>query len=290
MEFSRSTHILIVGLGLLGGSYAKSLSRQGYMVNGIARRQETIDYAINEGYIQEGFISVNKDNIEWADLIVMGLYPKALIEWMEKYGHLIKKGTIVTDVTGIKGYVVDKVQNILGDDVEFIAAHPMAGREKSGVENADEEMFKNANYIITPTDKNTDEGIRICKELGETLGFARISYLSPKKHDEMIAFLSQLTHVLAVTLMTAVSDESICDYTGDSFRDLTRIARINDEMWSELFLLNKEALLKEMNKFENEFDKMKSYLMNDDRESMREMMRLSTERRALFDKRNLRKK
>ncbi len=290
MELNKSTHILIVGLGLLGGSYAQSLSRQGYLVHGIARRKETIDFALKHGYIKEGYIEVTKENIAWADLIIMGLYPKALVEWMETYGKFIKKGTIVTDVTGIKGYIVDKVQSILGDDPEFIAAHPMAGREKSGIEFSDESIFQGANYIITPTEKNTENGKHVCRQLGEVLGFARISYLTPDKHDEMIAFLSQLAHILAVSLMTAVSDESICDYTGDSFRDLTRIARLNDEMWSELFMLNKDALLLEMEKFETEFDKMKNFIKQDDRDGMREMMRLSTQRRALFDKRNLRKK
>lgn len=281
---------MIVGLGLMGGAYAISLSKQGFDVHCIARRQETIDYALEHGYISEGFTEPTKENLGWADLIVIGLYPKAFIEWMEKYSSLIKDGTLITDVTGIKEYVVYKVQKMLGDRCEFIPAHPMAGREKSGIENATDEIFKNANYIVTPTEKNTEQGIKCCIALGHILGFARVSVLDPKKHDEMIAFLSQLTHILAVSLMTAVSDESICDYTGDSFRDLTRIGRLNDEMWSELFLLNRDALLMEMNKFEIEFNKMKEYLITNNREEMRNMMRESTKRRALFDDRNLRHK
>lgn len=289
MELNKDTHIMIVGLGLLGGAYASGLSKNGHKVRGIARRQETIDYAKNNGYIEEGYLEPTKENLHWADIVILCLYPSILLDWVDKYNMLFKDGTLITDVTGIKQCIVDKVQNTFDGRCEFIPSHPMAGRERSGIENSTTEMFKNANFIITPTEKNTENGIEICKQIGIELGFARIAQISPKRHDEMIAFLSQLTHILAVSLMTAVFDDDLCEFTGDSFRDLTRIARLNDEMWSELFLLNKEALLMEMNKFEIQFNKMKEYLIVEDRESMREMMRKSTERRALFDERNLRK-
>jgi len=168
--------------------------------------------------------------------------------------------------------------------VEFIAAHPMAGRERSGVQYADPSVFEGANYIVVPTEKNTGLAIETCKYLGEELGFAHISELPPEKHDQMIAFLSQLTHCIAVSLMNAGEDDSLVRYTGDSFRDLTRIAKINDEMWSELFLINKEPLLKEMERFRHAFDALERTIREDDREEMRRQMRVSTERRAKFDK------
>ena len=187
-----------------------------------------------------------------------------------------------------KYLVVNKYENVtqemLRDDCEFIAAHPMAGREVSGVENSDDRIFHNANYIVTPTKRNTKEAIELCRDLGVILGFARIAILSPNEHDEIIAFVSQLTHCIAVSLMTCQKTEHLEDYTGDSFRDLTRIARLNDEMWSELFLLNKEPLLKQMKLFEDELARMRGLLETGDREGLREMMRYSTERRALFDK------
>ena len=173
---------------------------------------------------------------------------------------------------------------MLRDDVEYIAAHPMAGREQSGVEFADPNVFNGANYIVTPTDKNSIEAIKLCKALGEELGFLRISELSPKSHDEMIAFLSQLTHIIAVTLMNCNDSDGLEKYTGDSFRDLTRIAKINDRMWSELFLMNKDSLLCEMDRFMEEFKEFRDYLANEDGKRMREKMRSSTARRALFDK------
>ena len=160
----------------------------------------------------------------------------------------------------------------------------MAGRERSGVEYSDPGVFKGANYLVTPTEKNSDEAIETCKNLGKILGFARISVLSPDKHDEMIAFLSQLTHCIALTLMTCNEAEGLEKYTGDSFRDLTRIAKINDAMWSELFIMNKDALLREMDAFIDEFESLRQMLIDGDREGMRAMMRRSTERRSLFDK------
>jgi prephenate dehydrogenase len=160
----------------------------------------------------------------------------------------------------------------------------MAGRETSGVENADDGIFKNANYIVVPTEKNSLDTIELCGDLGETLGFREISVLSPKMHDQMIAFLSQLTHCIAVSLMCACDAPDLERYTGDSFRDLTRIANINDEMWSELFLSNKQILLQEMDKYRNAFDKLYDSIKNGNREELRRMMQLSTARRKKFDK------
>lgn len=280
----KDTKVLIVGLGMIGGSYAMSLKKQGYSVSAITRSASTIDYALEKGLIDKGSNEVTAELVEQADLIVFALYPHVLMEWLEKYQHLFKSGAVLTDVTGVKGTIVESVQSMLRDDVEFIAAHPMAGKERSGVKYSDDSIFRVANYIVVPTEKNTESAIEICCALGETLGFANISVLSPESHDEMIAFLSQLTHCIAVALMCTSDDPKLKDYTGDSFRDLTRIARINDEMWSELFLANKEKLLEQMNSFLDSFGALKSALEKEDIEKMREMMRLSTERRAEFDK------
>lgn len=283
---SKNTNILIVGLGVIGGSYASALTEKGYSVSSITKNQSDVDYAISRGMIKYGTTEVEADLVKSADLIVFALYPTVFIDWITEYGKLFKSGAIITDVTGVKLSVVDEVQKMLPDNVEFISAHPMAGRERSGVEYSDPAVFKGANYIVTPTERNTEEAIEICKHLGEELGFARISVLSPKEHDEMIAFLSQLTHCIAVTLMTCNTSDGLEKYTGDSFRDLTRIAKINDAMWSELFLMNKDALLSEMDSFISEFERLKDMIKCGDRDGMREMMRKSTARRSLFDKPN----
>ena len=279
-----SKKILIVGLGLLGGSYARVLKRFGFHISAITKDQSSIDYAINENLIDQGSTELDEKIIGEADLVIFALYPHVFVEWIEKNQHLLKSGSLITDVTGVKGSIVYKIQDMLRDDVEFIAAHPMAGREVSGVENSSDKIFAGANYIVTPTEKNTPDAIQTCMELGRLLGFSNVATLSPEEHDEMIGFLSQLTHCIAVTLMTCNDKEHMETFTGDSFRDLTRIARINDLMWSELFVANKEALLDQMNLFMDKFIELKEMLENEDIEGMRKMMRYSTERRALFDK------
>ena len=282
--FNKDINILIIGLGLIGGSYARALTRQGFHVNAITRSQSSIDYAIEEGIIEKGTTEIDPELISSSKLIIFSLYPKIFIEWIKENQKYFSPGTIITDVTGVKQEIVKPIQDILREDVEFIAAHPMAGREVYGVQNSDDSIFRNANYIVTPTEKNTEEAIELCEDLGRLLGFASVSRLSPADHDNMIGFLSQLTHCIAVSLMTCNDSPNLEKYTGDSFRDLTRIARINDSMWSELFIMNKETLLNNMELFEKEFNRLKEALKNDDTETMREMMKLSTERRALFDK------
>ena len=284
MFVDTSKKILIVGLGLLGGSYAKVLKRFGFHISAITLEQNSIDYALKEGIIDEGTTELDADMIGDADLVIFALYPHVFVEWIEKNQGLLKSGALITDVTGVKGSIVYKIQEMLRPDLEFIAAHPMAGREVSGVENSTDKMFVGANYIVTPTEKNTQGAIQTCLELGRLLGFSNVTTLSPEEHDEMIGFLSQLTHCIAITLMTCNDKENMEKFTGDSFRDLTRIARINDIMWSELFVANKAALLEQMTLFIDKFNELKKMLETEDVDSMRAMMRHSTERRALFDK------
>jgi len=279
-----SKKILIVGLGLLGGSYARVLKRFGFHISAITKEQSSIDYALREKIIDEGSIELDERMIGEADIVIFALYPHVFVEWISENQKLLKSGALITDVTGVKGSIVYRIQNMLRHDVEFIAAHPMAGREVSGVENSTDKIFAGANYIVTPTSKNTPEAIQTCMELGRLLGFSNVTTLSPEEHDEMIGFLSQLTHCIAITLMTCNDKEDMEKFTGDSFRDLTRIARINDQMWSELFVENKTALLEQMDLFISKFNELRGMLESEDIDGMRRMMRHSTERRALFDK------
>ena len=286
-ELTKDTKILIVGLGVIGGGYAKALTYSGYKhVRCITKNSADIDYAIAHGMIEFGTTSPDASLIKESELIIFALYPHIFLEWIEKYRHLFSSGTIITDVTGVKSGVVMQVQALMPEGVEFISAHPMAGREKSGVEFSNAEVFRGANYIIVPTDKNTKTAINVCKSLGEALGFSKISELSIKAHDEMIAFLSQLTHCIAVVLMNSNESEGLEKYTGDSFRDLTRIAKINEVMWSELFMLNKDALLKEMDSFIERFTAFRGMLAEGNVEDMKQEMIKATKRRELFDKKS----
>ena len=288
MEWINKQNVLIVGLGLMGGSYAKALKRIGCRVTAIDKNEDTIKFAIENNIIDDGTFKEEDEAsfVKEADCIILALYPNAAIEWVKNHVGNMKEGIRLTDVTGVKSCIVYKIQEILGDKAEFIAAHPMAGKETSGVENADDRIFRDANYIVVPTDKNTEEAILWCENLGQILGFNKVSILSPEEHDEMIAYVSQLTHCIAVSLMTCKDNEHLKDYTGDSFRDLTRIARINENMWSELFHVNKEPLLKEMDLFINELTQLRNLIDKDDQEAIKEKMRLSTKRRSKFNQNN----
>jgi len=284
MIVNSNKKILIVGLGLIGGSYARVLKRFGFHISAITKEQSDIEYALKENIIDEGSSVIDEKIISEADIVIFALYPHIFVEWIKSNQSFLKSGALITDVTGVKKSIVYQIQDILRDDVEFVAAHPMAGREVSGIENSTDRLFYGANFIVTPTEKNTPEAVETCVEIGRLLGFSNVTTLSPEEHDEMIGFLSQLTHCIAITLMTCNEKENMEKFTGDSFRDLTRIAQINDLMWSELFVANKAALLEHMNMFINKFNDLKLMLEKEDIDGMRQMMRQSTRRRALFDK------
>lgn len=284
MTLDKDKKILIVGLGLIGGSYAAALSQNGWEVGAIDPDPQAIAFAEKAGFIRHGRTEPEAEYVGKFDIVVFALYPHVLLEWLEKYGPWLRDGALATDVTGVKSGVAERAQALLFPRVEFIGAHPMAGREVSGVENARADLFRGANYIVTPTSANTEEAIACCETLGRTLGARNISRLTPKEHDEMIGFLSQLTHCIAVALMTCKESRHLVDYTGDSFRDLTRIAKINENMWTELFLWNREELLSQMDLFIAHFAKLRDALAQGDEETMKSMMRLSTERRRYFDK------
>lgn len=285
MKLDKNTKILIVGLGLIGASYAKALSEKGYFVGGLDPDKETVDYALKNNFVKSCKVSPEGSYISQFDLIIFAVYEGVILDWLRKNQQFIKKNAVISDVTGIKCTFIYKLQETLREDLEFIGAHPMAGRESSGIKNASSEIFKGANFIITPTEKNSEDAINLCRDLGNLLGFSNISALSPEKHDEVIGFLSQLTHCIAISLMTCRDMSGMAEYSGDSFRDLTRIAKINDKMWSELFLLNRKTLLGEMDLFKKSFDRLYDLILQGDTEKMRELMRKSTKNRELFDKR-----
>ena len=282
MEWINEANVLIVGLGLIGGSYARALKRLGFCVSAIDTDPDTIAYALQEKMIDQG--STDDSLLSEADCIILALYPSLVKDWIRTHQDHFKSGVIITDVTGIKSAIVYDVQDILRKDAEFIAAHPMAGREVCGVKNSTDRIFRDANYIVVPTEQNSQDAIRWCKNLGRVLGFSHISVLSPAEHDSMIAYVSQLTHCIAVALMTCEDNAHLKDYTGDSFRDLTRIARINEDMWTELFFMNRQPLLDRLDAFIEELSSIRDLIECEDEEGLKEKMRLSTKRRSTFDR------
>ena len=276
------TKFAIIGLGVLGGSYVQALSAKGYACIGIDIDEAALEYAKQKHWIIAG--SSDPSIVKDADVVISCLYPHTFVQWIKQNQQYLKSGALLSDVTGIKREVIKDINAELRSDVEFIACHPMAGKEFKGIQYADANRFANANFIIVPTEKNTAEAIAEAHQLAEILGFTKISRLTAEEHDRMIGFLSQLTHVIAVSLMNVSDNTHLVDYTGDSFRDLTRIAKINEDMWPELFILNKDNLIREINEFSDELLRFRDLLAEDDVEGMKEKMIQSTQRRKKFDK------
>mgnify|MGYP003448295776 FL=1 len=246
--------VVVVGLGVIGGSFCMALKNNGYNdVYGIDKDKNTLKKAKDMGIIKEGYLD-GKYILKSADLVIISIYPKLLIDFIKENKDNFKEGAIITDTTGIKEMFVDDIVNIIPSEVDFIFGHPMAGREKKGIDYADDKVFKGANYIITPISINKEENIELIKNLAYNLGFKNIKVITPRFHDKIIAFTSQLPHVLAVSLINSDEEDRDTGYfIGDSYRDLTRIANINEELWTELFLGNKENLLEVFDKFNEEF-------------------------------------
>lgn len=276
----RSTVFGIIGLGLLGGSYAKGLSENEYQVIGIDLSANAAEYALKQGWCVKA--GTDPSLLGECDIVISALYPNSFIEWLKKYQDVLKSGALLSDVTGIKRYVIKEISAFLRKDVEFIATHPMAGREFKGIEYADSGRFKGANYIVVPTQENTSEAIETAEEIGRILGFSNIVKLSADRHDEMIGYLSQLTHVIAVSLMNANDRTDLAQYSGDSFRDLTRIAFINEDLWPELFVRNKDYLLEEIDAFVNEMICFRNLIETEDYEGMKQRLKQSGVRRKAF--------
>jgi len=273
-------NIGIVGLGLIGGSYAKSLKKFGYTIYGIDIDQESLDYALKHNIIDFG----NSDPLNILnklDIVFICLYPNETIRFVHKYINKFKRGAIISDVVGIKRQIINAFEIYKDDDIEFVYTHPIAGRETSGIRYSDEAIFHNANFVITPTKHNTSEALNIITVLAKQMGFASVTQLDDVSHDDIIAFTSQLTHAIALSLVNSDNDKYDTSlFIGDSYKDLTRIAKINDELWSELFLKNSYNLLKHITKFEKELTSLKQALKEKDSDSLRKFMRSATEKRS----------
>ena len=272
--------IVIVGLGVIGGGYAMALKEAGYTeVYGIDKNTETLRKAKSLGIIKEGY-EEEKEIIPNADLIVLAVYPNLVKDFIINNKEYFKDGAIITDVTGIKQLFINEITKVLPENIDFVFAHPMAGREKKGIDYATNKVFKGANFLITVTDRNKDENLDLIENLAYKMGFKHVKRICPKYHDEMIAFTSQLPHALAVALINSdVEGRNTGEFIGDSYRDLTRIANINESLWSQLFLGNKENLLQAIYNFEEELDKIKSCLENEDKEALQELFIKSSLRR-----------
>lgn len=272
--------ILIVGLGLIGGSYAEGLRQKGHEVFGFDSNETVMKRAIDLKLIENQSL---ESALKHAELIILCLYPVDNLEFVKTHQHTFKKGQIITDVSGTKEVIVKEIEKYIRTDVSYTSHHPMAGRETKGFDAREKNLFLGANFIIVETRHTKENDIKVLKQLAQDLSFGHVIIVDSKTHDALIAYTSQLTHVLAVALVNSDMHAYTKFATGDSYRDLTRIAKINAELWSELFLENQEALTQEIERFETEIGKMKTLIQTKDREALIEALDRAKKKRGLFD-------
>ena len=279
--------VTIVGLGVIGAAFAQSFKEMGMKtVYGIDIDEETINKAEEKNMINKGFLET-REPLEKSDFVVITLYPNLMKSFFVNNIDYFKKNAIITDVVGIKEKIIKDIDPIIeksGRNIDFIFGHPMAGREKRGIDFADNRVFKDANYIIIKNEKNKKENLELLSQIVKCMGFKKVSFLTAQEHDEIIAFTSQLTHAIAVSLVNSDSEKYDTNrFIGDSYRDLTRIAKINEDLWAELFMGNKKNLLKMIQQFERELDIIKDALNDNDLGTLKEKFIISTKRREKID-------
>lgn len=280
---SKKSKILIVGLGLMGGSYAERLTNQGYLVYAL----DANDKALVIGKKRKIILNDNESEeelIKNADYIILAILPTLCPIWIKEHIKYFKKEVIITDMMGVKSHFVDDIQKLLGD-IEFISMHPMTGKELSGVQFASENIFNSSNMLIVPTNKNTKRGLDFAYDLSKLLKVKNVKEVSIEEHDKVVGYVSHLSHVISVVLMNSFESKSVKDCAGTSFRDITRIANINENIWSELFLENKEELIPLIESFENNLKDLKNAIYNEDEKHIKEILKESRlKREKLNDK------
>ena len=277
----------IVGLGIMGGSFAKSirqniLSQAGATGKVLACNRSTacLNQVMAEGVADATYTSDKvADMLPLCDVVFICLYPHATLDFMKEHRDHFKSGAIVTDISGVKGIFEKSMPEILRPDVDFIIGHPMAGGEKEGYANSDAKFFVNHNYILCPSDFNKSENLDFMRNLVSEMGFTRITETTCDIHDYKIGFTSQLCHVIASALVESAEDPEITAFGGGSFEDLTRIALINAPLWTELFIANKEKLVSHIERFEAQIERLKKYISEEDADSLRDMLTDTREQR-----------
>lgn len=265
-------NIAVVGLGLIGGSFCKALKTHTFHhIMGLDRDKETIKKALEYGAIDE---EIDTDRLSEANLTIICLYPEAIVNFVKENAGKFKKGGIVIDSCGIKEYVVNECTPVLDEKgVIFVGTHPMAGREFSGFEYSQEDLFKGASFIITPTDKTPQIAVDLLQTLAGSIEFGKAVVSTPKKHDEVIAYTSQLAHVVSNAYVKSPAMLNYDGFSAGSFQDLTRVAKLNEYMWSELFMCNKTALLNEINCILEHITEYRDAIVNDDTERLTQILR-----------------
>ena len=270
----------IVGLGIMGGSIARSI-RENILneksslgkIYAFDINQASLDLAKKENIIDQGFSKDDvKSMLQLCDVVFICLYPKKTIEFLKANKENFKTGSVITDISGVKS-IYDNMEEVFPTNADFVLGHPMAGGEKEGFANSNGNYFINHNYIIIPQERNKPESIKLIENLVTAMKFSRITKTDCKTHDEKIGFTSQLCHVVASAMVESAEDPSITSFGGGSFEDLTRIAMINAPLWTELFLSNKVALLKHIKTFISKMQEFEILIQNEDAQQLEDLLK-----------------
>lgn len=267
--------VLIVGLGLIGGSYAKALAQSGlYRIDAFDQNTTVLKLAQSDGVIERG-ISAPGVIEDVYDIVLLCLYPEAITLFMLQYNHRFASA-IICDVAGLQGVIIQKLAFLLNDKrISYVSLHPMAGRERFGYEMSLATLFRNKSCLYTNVTASESELVQI-KTLHQQIGFVYMKEVQAEEHDRLIAFTSQLPHVIATAFMNTWGNRQVEGFTGGSFEDLTRVADINADLWQSLFLENKEALLIEIELFQKQMNSFKETLRKTDGEKLYQLMRDSS--------------
>ncbi len=265
-------NVLICGLGLIGASLAKTLKKNtNHTVLGWNRTPSVTEKALRDGTIDKS--GSLEELIPQADVTFVNFYPEAIVPFILEHKDEFKKDSIVTDSCGIKTKICKEMEAQENLNFYFIGAHPMAGREVSGYDNSLDNLFDNASFICTPQEGTPRNKTDALVGLAQDMGFARTVVTTPEHHDEMIAFTSQIAHVLACSYVLSPLAPMHAGYSAGSYRDVSRVARINAEMWTELFLDNKEPLVREIDDLVSNLMKFKYNIVNGDGEALTALMK-----------------
>lgn len=264
--------IAIIGLGLMGGSLAKALkSYTKHKIYGIDREPAVLDTAVAQGAIDA---AAQSDNLCEMDVVFVCLYPQAAVDFILENLTLFKSGAVIADICGIKGFIAENVEASLAEKgLFYVGTHPMAGREFSGFAYADEKIFENRSFIIAKTDKTDEGALLTIKELALDMHFGEVVITTPQEHDRIIAYTSQLAHVVSNAYIKSPTMKLEKGFSAGSFKDLTRVAMLNDEMWSSIFLKNKAFLLEEIDTVIENLCQYKAALEEEDAERLRMLLK-----------------
>lgn len=265
-------NIAVIGLGLIGGSFCKAIKKNTFHhVFGIDNNKETIKKALECGAIDE---EINVERLNEANLTIICLYPEAIVDFVKANAEHFKKGSIVIDSCGVKEYIVNECTPVLDEKgVIFVGTHPMAGREFSGFDYSMDDLFDGASFIITPSDNTPEIAVDLLQTLAGSIKFGKAVVSTPKKHDEVIAYTSQLAHVVSNAYVKSPVMLNYDGFSAGSFQDLTRVAKLNEYMWSSLFMCNKEALLRELDCILNSITEYRDALIANDKERLISILR-----------------